>query len=166
VSNNLQRVTGLDLYKVALETRNLEISLFWQRSNYFLVLNTAIAAGFLATTNHVYSILLAAAGLCIAFLWFRVNLGGKFWQSRWEQALSDMEQMLHTDIRLFSASWEAIEHDVRRSLEGGRHGWLRRLFDKLVLQKPSVTFAMTLVSLVFVVFWSAALVLAVHKRAF
>ena len=35
-----------DLYKTLLDTRNLEISLFWQRSNYFLVLNTGIAFGF------------------------------------------------------------------------------------------------------------------------
>src|SRR5207248_3234570 len=38
----------VDAYKIALETRNLEINLFWQRSNYFLVLNTAIAVGFFA----------------------------------------------------------------------------------------------------------------------
>lgn len=30
----------------ALDTRNFEISLYWQRSNYFLVLNTALAVGF------------------------------------------------------------------------------------------------------------------------
>jgi len=35
-----------DLYKTLLDTRNLEINLFWQRSNYFLVLNTGIAFGF------------------------------------------------------------------------------------------------------------------------
>jgi hypothetical protein len=35
-----------DRYKVLLDTRNLEINLFWQRSNYFLGLNTGIAIGF------------------------------------------------------------------------------------------------------------------------
>jgi hypothetical protein len=34
----------LEAYRVAKEARNLEIALFWQRSNYFLVLSTAIAA--------------------------------------------------------------------------------------------------------------------------
>lgn len=36
----------MEAYRVAKETRSLEINLFWQRSNYFLVLSTAIAAGF------------------------------------------------------------------------------------------------------------------------
>jgi len=36
----------LEAHRVAKEARNLEITLFWQRSNYFLVLSTAIAAGF------------------------------------------------------------------------------------------------------------------------
>ncbi|HEY4679149.1 MAG TPA: hypothetical protein VIJ01_18425 [Candidatus Angelobacter sp.] len=35
-----------DAYKVLIDTRNLEINLFWQRSNYFLVLNTGLAIGF------------------------------------------------------------------------------------------------------------------------
>jgi hypothetical protein len=34
-----------ELFDVALNTMNLEISLFWQRSNYFLILNTAISTG-------------------------------------------------------------------------------------------------------------------------
>ena len=38
----------LEAYRTALATRNFEISLFWQRSNYFLVLSTAIAVGFFA----------------------------------------------------------------------------------------------------------------------
>src|SRR4029079_19741708 len=36
----------LAVYRVALETRKLEIRLFWQRSNYFLVLSTALAIGY------------------------------------------------------------------------------------------------------------------------
>jgi hypothetical protein len=39
----------LEAYRTALATRNLEINLFWQRSNYFLVLNTAIAGWLLFT---------------------------------------------------------------------------------------------------------------------
>ena len=35
--------TKFDFYKISIEIRNLEIGLFWQRSNYFLVLNTAVA---------------------------------------------------------------------------------------------------------------------------
>ena len=36
----------LKIYEIAVETRKLEIDLFWKRSNYFLVLSTATAVGF------------------------------------------------------------------------------------------------------------------------
>ena len=40
-----------DLYRTLLDTRNLEINLFWQRCNYFLVLNTGVALGFFNATS-------------------------------------------------------------------------------------------------------------------
>lgn len=165
MSDEFHPVTPLDLYRVAIETRNLEIGLFWQRSNYFLALNTAIAAGFFTAKVQWHSILLAGAGFGVAFLWFRVNLGGKFWQSRWEQALSNMERALHPGINLFSAPWEQIESDVRQSLERGRHGRVRKAFDKLILRKPSVTFAAILLSLIFQLFWAMAIIITVVSGA-
>jgi hypothetical protein len=41
----------LEAYRVARDTRNFEIKLFWKRSNYFLVLSTATAAGFFSATR-------------------------------------------------------------------------------------------------------------------
>src|SRR5438552_16696563 len=85
----------LDAYKTALDTRNFEIQLFWQRSNYFLVLNTAIGTGYFALgDDHHYAILLAAFGVVISWLWLMVNLGSKFWQSRWEKQLEIAEDGL------------------------------------------------------------------------
>jgi hypothetical protein len=46
MTDNRNDQIDLEAYRVAKEARNLEITLFWQRSNYFLVLSTAIAAGF------------------------------------------------------------------------------------------------------------------------
>src|SRR5947209_15698697 len=80
-----------DLYKVALDTRNFEISLFWQRSNYFLVLNSALALGFFNLREQKYGLFMAIFGIIVSWLWFCVNLGSKFWQSRWEQKLSIIE---------------------------------------------------------------------------
>jgi hypothetical protein len=89
-----ERVDGLsgsEIYRTALETRNLEINLFWQRSNYFLVLNTALAVGFLNVKDGEYSLVLAIFGAIVSGLWFQVNLGSKYWQSRWEHRLSVVE---------------------------------------------------------------------------
>ena len=42
-----------ELYKIAIQTRNLELGFFWQRSNYFLVLNTALATGSILTLEKI-----------------------------------------------------------------------------------------------------------------
>ena len=84
--------TKFDLYKIALDTRNMEIGLFWQRSNYFLVLNTAVAVGFFLKATEKYQFLIGLFGFAVAILWLGVNLGSKFWQSRWEFGLKEAEK--------------------------------------------------------------------------
>jgi hypothetical protein len=114
-----------DLYRTLLDTRNLEISLFWQRSNYFLVLNSGIAFGFFNSMKPRFAIIFAVIGFVASVLWFWVCLGSKFWQARWEH----------------------------------------RLFDRLALRRPSVTYAMIRLSIVFVLSWLLFLVaLAVGKN--
>ncbi len=69
MKNNEDEVFNkFDLYKIALETRNFEISLFWQRSNYFLVLNTAIAIEFFAKANETFQIFPSTLGITISIL--------------------------------------------------------------------------------------------------
>ena len=146
----------LELYKMAVQIRNMEISLFWQRSNYFLVLNTAIAAGFFSLKNGDYTLLLSITGVVVSMLWVAVNLGSKFWQSRWEYRLNEAEKELSPNIHLFSASWETVQSDVKRSFEFRKRGPIHGLYQKFVLLKPSVTMMMTMLSVIFVVFWITA----------
>jgi hypothetical protein len=144
---------GKDLYKVALDTRNMEIGLFWQRSNYFLVLNTALALGFFNTKSYFDALVLSGMGVLISGLWLLVNAGSKFWQSRWEQRLKIVEKQIASGANLFSADWPTIQDDVRTSLAYGKHGVLHRLYDALVLTKPSVTFLMASLSFLFILGW-------------
>lgn len=102
------RLDGLEAYKIALETRNMEIGFFWQRSNYFLVLNAALAVGFFRLTENKYAILLATLGALVSFLWYRVNLGSKYWQSRWEHRLKLKEEEIAPNLQYFSADWGVI----------------------------------------------------------
>jgi len=150
--------SNFDLYKIALDTRNMEIGLFWQRSNYFLVLNTATAVGFFFKAAEKYQILIGIFGLVVAILWFGINLGSKFWQSRWEQRLKEAESELGRDVEYFSASWDTINSDVEKSLEGSNHSALRKKIDMLVLMKPSVSFIMTLLSMLFILLWVGLLI--------
>ncbi|MGO9112846.1 MAG: hypothetical protein ACLP9L_26740 [Thermoguttaceae bacterium] len=149
----------LEAYHVAKDARNMEIGLFWQRSNYFLVLSTAIAFGFFSLRDVKYALPLAMFGLVVALLWIAVNLGSKFWQNRWEYRLRLAEERLGPDMNLFSASWETVQEDVRQSFKFRQRGVVHRAYTRLVLLKPSVSFMMTALSLVFVGFWIFLLIM-------
>jgi hypothetical protein len=163
VAAEVEQSLKLEAYRTALQARNLEINLFWQRSNYFLVLNTAIAVGFVSLDKRdVYAFLLSLIGVVVACLWVRVNLGSKFWQSRWEHRLHVVEEELQGNLNLFSADWTTIQDDVRQSLGfgGPGQGWITQLYNRAVMRKPSVSKSMTLLSVFFVSVWAATAVLA------
>ncbi len=150
-----------DLYKMVFDTRNLEITLFWQRSNYFLVLNTGLALGYFNLKSTGFGIFLSIVGIISSYLWFRVCLGSKFWQSRWEHRLDVIERYYRErgDIPkedqfiLFSADPQTITEDVKKSLTKRPHGTFQRKIDEQILKKPSVSSEMTKLSVLFVVGW-------------
>jgi hypothetical protein len=156
---------SLEAYRTAIHARNMEIGLFWQRSNYFLVLSTAIAVGFFSLKDEKFTLLLSIMGLVVAILWFFVNLGSKFWQSRWEQRVHVTEEELSKALDLFSANWDTIRQDVRASFGDRKRGPLRRMYEASVLAKPSVTLMMILLSLSFVLFWVAAISVYLTTRS-
>jgi len=151
-------IEDTDIYKSVLDTRNFEVTLFWQRSNYFLALNSGLVVGaFLSKAP--YSFVLALLGLISSILWYLVNLGSKFWQSRWEQRLNAVEKKIAPNLNLFGADEATVYADVEESLQFFTHNWIHRLFDRQVLWKPSVSLCMTLLSAAFIFSWIAVLVL-------
>ena len=142
-----------DVYKLALDTRNFEIGLFWQRTNYFLALNTALAVGFFNLQGRMYPLLLAFLGFVVSILWYQVALGSKFWQSRWENRLRVVEEGIGHNLQLFSADWKTIRADVTASLSNSNHKGFQRILDRQILKKYSVSYNMTLLSLLFVAAW-------------
>ncbi len=153
--NNLApTIEDKDIYRTVFDTRNFEISLFWQRSNYFLVLNTALAVGFFSLKTQEWpAFLLAAFGFITSLLWFRVVLGGKYWQSRWEQRLSIIERQISANLNLFSADWQVIQGDVEENLKNNQSGCFKKWLEKQVLKKHSVSYNMVLLSLCFAAGW-------------
>lgn len=152
-----------EAYRVARDARNFEIALFWQRSNYFLVLSTAIAAAFFTLHDAKFALPLTVFGFLVSILWIAVNLGSKFWQSRWEHRLRLTEEHLRSDMNLFSATWKTVQQDVRQSFEFRKRGRIHRVYTRLVLLKPSVSLMMTLLSVVFAGFWVTMLVVTIRK---
>ncbi|MEM7556345.1 MAG: hypothetical protein AAF378_20035 [Cyanobacteria bacterium P01_A01_bin.84] len=153
-----------ELYKIAIETRNLEIKLFWQRSNYFLVLNTAIAVGTFSKISTDFQIPFTVFGIFISCLWVFVNIGSKYWQVRWEYEVARLEKEISQEIRLFSANKYMTKMAVKQSLLDN-NGEKKRLglYNCLVLKKPSVSKMMTFLSASFVIFWMGILLYVIFN---
>ena len=151
--NLAQTIDDKDIFKMALDTRNFEISMFWQRSNYFLVLNTALGVGFFKVEDP-HSLGIAFFAFLVSLVWFRVCLGSKFWQSRWEQRLAKVEKKVAPDLQFFAADWSLVYADVQSSVAGSGHkGWLRVWLDKQTMKKHSVSYNMTVLSMLFMAGW-------------
>ena len=143
-----------DILELAVDTRSFEISLFWQRSNYFLILNTALAVGFFRTSG-LTSLGLALFGFLTSLIWYRVCLGSKFWQSRWEQRLAKAEQRVAPNLGFFAAEWSLVYADVQASVAGSGHkGFFRKWIDRQILKKPSVSYNMIILSMLFMAGWA------------
>lgn len=162
-----------DFFKFVLDTRNFEITNFWQRSNYFLVLNTGLAIGFFSAKGDAvwqFFLLILVLGTIVCFLWTRVALGSKFWQVHWESKLTEVERMyiesgiLDGKLNLFSMTLDQVKNDVRSTLESGSHNtWASKFIDKLVIRKPSVTQAMVALSSLFTLAWFSLFLAAVLR---
>ncbi len=142
-----------DRYRMVLETRNMEVQLFWDRSNFYLALNSAIAVGFFALTNPRLALPLAVLGFLSSLLWLMANLGSKFWQTRWEEKLRQVEKEDFPDLKLFSQELDEVRGLVESNLSRAGRGWHRRILHWAILQKPSVSSTAVYLSFVFCLFW-------------
>jgi hypothetical protein len=166
----------LNEYDIALSTRNFEIGLFWQRSNYFLVLNTAIATGSLLAFKEakILSIVLTVFGILVSLLWYGINLGSKFWQSRWEFKLALIEAKVAPQSKLFRTTKLDARSDVKAEISKNEINirWYDYIFlpslifklllkfnNWLILCKFSVSTIMMVLSLLFIGFYSVILYL-------
>jgi hypothetical protein len=148
-----------DAYAHLIATRNLEINLFWQRSNYFLVLNTAIALGFFELEHWLHALIFAVLGVAVSLLWVLVCLGSKFWQARWEGRLSEFEREHLTTLKFFGVEPSEIADDVEKGLGLSQLRGIKRLLYQFTLtRRPSVSFSMLLLALLFLVAWLVLIV--------
>jgi hypothetical protein len=81
-------------FEVALQARQLEISLFWQRSLFFWGF---ISAGFIAISAlkeqlPTLSLLVSGFGLVCSVSWALVSRGSKYWQEQWESKIEEIEK--------------------------------------------------------------------------
>jgi hypothetical protein len=141
--------------QIALDNREFEIQMFWQRSNYFLVLITALGVGAFTIEQEAFSLLLAVFAAISSFYWYRTNLGSKFWQESWEVEVMLLARRMN--IASFERSTEDIVKQVSKSLARGwapkKKSWLRRCIDRQIVSKPSVSYYMIMLSITSTVIW-------------
>lgn len=149
------RGAGPSEIQIALDNRAFEIQLFWQRSNYFLVLMTALGVGAFAVQDDIFALVVSLFATLSSFLWFRTNLGSKFWQESWETEVVLIAK--ERNIRSFEKSTAEIKEQVRAALHGAqqeeRRSFLRRWIDHLIVKKYSVTYHMIILSLASTLIW-------------
>jgi hypothetical protein len=86
-------------FDVALEIRNLEISLLWQRSLFFWGFISAAFVGYADIVKEknydpVQAVSVASFGFICSLAWAFVNRGSKYWQESWEDKLKMEEAKL------------------------------------------------------------------------
>ena len=93
-----------DYYKIAIESLNLELKLFWQRSYFF---GGFIAVIFIAyyninSTTHMSSnsiqLLIMILGILFSLAWSLGNRGSKYWFESWECKIKECEKLMEIDF--------------------------------------------------------------------
>lgn len=150
-----KKITLEQELKIALDNRTLEIQLFWQRSNYFLVLMTALGIGTFTIKDVYLSPIIAAFAFLCSVLWFNVTVGSKFWQESWEVEVADLSK--EYGVRSFNKSTTDVVAQVTSSLKSSPAGKkvspVREWVNDRTIEKHSVTYNMILLSMFSSLVW-------------
>ncbi len=137
--------------EIARENRRFEIQMFWQRSNYFLALNSALAVGVFAGNNALFTFLISGFGIIASTLWYRTNLGARYWQVYWESEVHKLAKEI--GIEAFARTDDEILANASSFGSTTNKTKLRKFVDTQVNNKPSVSYNMILLSMAAIVVW-------------
>lgn len=142
--------------KIALDNRSFEIQLFWQRSNYFLVLMTALGIATFTVKDVYLSPIVAFFAFVCSIFWFKVALGSKFWQESWEVEVGRLSK--EYGVRSFERPTSEVIAQVSNALSsahaGEKNSKLRQWVNRQTIEKPSVTYHMILLALFSSLVWA------------
>lgn len=110
----IEKITKKEEYQTSLDTRKLEIQLFWQRSLFFwgFIATAFIAFSTLYENHKGYALLVAGFGVICSLVWTLANRGSKRWQENWETKVSKLENELSS--KLFSEIEKLQEKKPKR----------------------------------------------------
>lgn len=96
----LQRTCDLENFKLVAEHFNQDLREFWNRANFYLVVNAGLFSAFLIIypaliEDHLpIVILVPLLGIAIATLWFLVLRGALYWIEQWRQQIMKLSKEL------------------------------------------------------------------------
>lgn len=87
------------VFKLAWETKNFEIDLYWKRAGYFWAFQAIVLAGLFAVASSdelefekpYYLHYTVCLGFITGLGWFLINKGSKVWQRHWEKVIDVLE---------------------------------------------------------------------------
>lgn len=85
----------------AEKNREIEISMYWQRSAYFILFIWAILTAYLsdnASCKPLLRVFLLSLGGLISFIWYLTTRGTKYWQENWEKMCEKIEAIQKNHI--------------------------------------------------------------------
>lgn len=117
-------------FETAVETRKLEIQLFWNRSLFFwgFIASAFIAYAWLRRFSSDISLVIACFGLVCSVAWSFGNRGSKYWQESWETKVEEImkcwEELWKTEVDdiKFSVIWSMFSKQEKIQ---NKNCWLR-----------------------------------------
>jgi hypothetical protein len=111
---------------------------FWQRSNFYLVVDGLLLSAFVSAHLHSLRILLACAGLIISLFWLLVAHGSITWIRQWRGEVRRLDQIVNR-----FQSFSAIESQVQ-SNKWSSPSWLTQWLPAFFLAGWIIIFLLTI----------------------
>ncbi|EIY9463595.1 hypothetical protein MNO19_004497, partial [Vibrio vulnificus] len=125
------------LFRIALSTRDFEITQLVQRNNFFMIFQGVIFAGVMQSshTKPLVSFMVCLVGFFVSLYQVGMASGAKFWQEYWEEVLKAVEKRLlfllcgpkaqrSFLIELFHDDTEVYEKIVQSRLNRGKGSFM------------------------------------------
>ncbi|WP_143042671.1 hypothetical protein [Variovorax sp. YR634] len=115
------------VYELALKQREFEIAQLTQRNNFFMIFQGVLIGGLVqsqGTAAPLINFLLCITGMAISIFQIGMAGGAKYWQTRWEVAVKNIELYLlesmkdnpHQVIQLFTVDGKHLGPEEKRRI--------------------------------------------------
>lgn len=90
----------LEVYRAVTDHFKQDLSAFWVRSNFYLIVEAGLLSAFAAlvpkgsSVQHAMALGMAGVGLSIAVVWFVVARGAVAWIRRWRQEVRELDRVV------------------------------------------------------------------------